>query len=517
MDFVDGTDAGELAGNHPGTLSVDDVLEIVDAVAEALDFAHERRLLHRDVKPANILLTTPTTGRRRTLLADFGIARQADEISGLTSTNMAVGTVSYAAPEQLMGEPLDGRADQYALAATAYHLLAGRPPFMHSNPAVVISKHLTAPPPALSEARPEMAHLDAALAHGLAKDRADRYPTCVDFATALRQAERAFTSAPATSTNMTARPASPGRQMSADATMGADAFAAAPTQLRPTGFGSEVDEVSIALNRRWWLRKSVLITAAMLTVIALIMAAVTAIATDRQRLGSQSAEPLSGWTMPIQGSQVSVEPPNPALETSPAVLAARPSVVKIRNVPSQCRQVDGGSGFVVAPNRVISAARIVSGSGSVTVEAEGRAYDATVVSYDPTIDVAVLDVPGLQERPLAFVNQPAPTDADAVVLGYTDAGDFKATPARIREIIELNGPDIYRTTTASREMYAVRGVVRRTDLGGPLVNASGRVLGIVIGASADDADTAYALSAKQLVAPLSTIGNTQPVSTGDCA
>jgi S1-C subfamily serine protease len=176
-----------------------------------------------------------------------------------------------------------------------------------------------------------------------------------------------------------------------------------------------------------------------------------------------------------------------------------------------------GSGFVAAPNKVMTAARTVSGSGSVTVEAEGQTYDATVVSYDPTADVAILDVSQLPQPPLTFTNQAAPTDADAVVLGYPDAGEFKATPARIREMVQLNGPDIYRTIIASREMYAFRGIVRRTDLGGPLISTSGQVVGMVIGASSDDADTAYALSANQLVAPLSTIGNTQPVSTGDCA
>ena len=115
------------------------VLRIVGAIAEALDYAHQRGLLHRDVKPANILLSQPGSGAQRILLADFGIARLLDEISGLTETNMTVGTVSYAAPEQLMDAAIDGRADQYSLAATAYHLFTGRPPFAHSKPVVVIS------------------------------------------------------------------------------------------------------------------------------------------------------------------------------------------------------------------------------------------------------------------------------------------------------------------------------------------------------------------------------------------
>lgn len=185
MDYVDGTDAGVLLRNHPGGLPPEQVLAIVDAVAEALDYAHDRQLLHRDVKPANILIARSTTASQRILLADFGIARRADEASGLTATNMTVGTVSYAAPEQLMGNPLDGRADQYALAATAFHLLTGTPPFQHSNPAVVISQHLTAAPPSLRQRRPELAHLDPALSKALSKSPADRYARCMDFARAL--------------------------------------------------------------------------------------------------------------------------------------------------------------------------------------------------------------------------------------------------------------------------------------------------------------------------------------------
>ena len=121
----------------------------------------------------------------RILLGDFGIARWVDDNSNLTATNMTVGTVFYAAPEQLMGEELDGRADQYALAATAFHLLTGTPPFHHSNPTVVISQHLTAAPPAIADRRPELSALDPVLSKALSKDPKDRFISCVDFARAL--------------------------------------------------------------------------------------------------------------------------------------------------------------------------------------------------------------------------------------------------------------------------------------------------------------------------------------------
>lgn len=192
MEFVDGTDAGrQLAASSPGGMPVEDVTAIVTAVAAALDHAHARGLLHRDVKPANIMLARPDdagTEVQRILLADFGIARPLDEVSGLTTTNMTVGTVAYAAPEQLMGEQVDGRADQYGLAATAYHLLSGEQLFPQSNPAVVISRHLNADPPSLADRRPELAALDPVLARPLAKNPADRYARCADFARALSAA-----------------------------------------------------------------------------------------------------------------------------------------------------------------------------------------------------------------------------------------------------------------------------------------------------------------------------------------
>jgi serine/threonine protein kinase, bacterial len=189
MDFVDGHDAARLLHDqYPSGMPAEDVVEIIAAVGDALDYAHQRKLLHRDVKPANILLTSKQGSKRRIMLTDFGIARRSDEVNGLTSTNITVGSMSYTAPEQLMGQPLDGRADQYSLAATAYRLFTGTPPFAHSNPAVVISHHLNSPPPKLGDTKPELAVFDSVMAKGLAKDPKDRYATCHDFAVALAEA-----------------------------------------------------------------------------------------------------------------------------------------------------------------------------------------------------------------------------------------------------------------------------------------------------------------------------------------
>ncbi|WP_276206973.1 serine/threonine-protein kinase, partial [Mycobacterium sp. IS-1264] len=199
MDYVEGTDASRLVREHYGDgMPLDEACAVLDAVAGALDYAHDRGLLHRDVKPANILLTHPENNERRILLADFGVARHLGSISGITETNVAVGTVAYAAPEQLAGANIDGRADQYALAGTAFHLLTGAPPFQHSNPIAVISQHLHEDPPRLSDYRPELAHLDDVFAKALAKRREDRFDRCRDFAAAV--SERLDNAATATST-----------------------------------------------------------------------------------------------------------------------------------------------------------------------------------------------------------------------------------------------------------------------------------------------------------------------------
>lgn len=188
MEYVEGTDAHHLLSEKfPTGMPIDQVVTIVNAVASALDYAHHLGLLHRDIKPANILLTEPSGQPRRVFLADFGLARRIDDPSGLTRTDVTVGTAAYAAPEQLTGDPLDGRTDQYALACTAYHLLTGGAPYGMSNLATMINQHLTAPPPVVSELRPDLAGLDPVFAKAMAKSPSDRYESCQEFARHLAQ------------------------------------------------------------------------------------------------------------------------------------------------------------------------------------------------------------------------------------------------------------------------------------------------------------------------------------------
>jgi S1-C subfamily serine protease len=211
-----------------------------------------------------------------------------------------------------------------------------------------------------------------------------------------------------------------------------------------------------------------------------------------------------------------VAAPDAALANNPVVANTEPSVVKIRAIAPSCQKVLEGSGFVLSPDRVMTNAHVVAGANSVTVEASGNPYDATVVSYDPTVDIAILAVPNLPAGPLAFANAPVTSGTEAVVMGYPGGGGFAATPARIRELIELSGPDIYRSATINREVYTVRASVEQGNSGGPLIDLNGQVLGVVFGAAVDDNDTGFVLTAKEVATQLAHIGDTAPVATGEC-
>lgn len=193
MQLIDGTDLARRAASGP--LPLPEVARMISTVADALDYAGSRGLIHRDVKPANVLVSS--TGH--VLLTDFGIARMATEASDLTGTGVTVGTVNYASPEQLRARDLDARSDQYSLAATAYHLLAGSGPYADTNMVNVITGHLSAPVPSIRLRRPDLApDVDAVFTRALAKAPFERYPSSRAFAVALDTALRAPASSPTT-------------------------------------------------------------------------------------------------------------------------------------------------------------------------------------------------------------------------------------------------------------------------------------------------------------------------------
>ncbi|MGX1776440.1 protein kinase domain-containing protein [Nocardia brasiliensis] len=187
MQFIDGIDAASV---QPQALPPQRAVQIIKETADALDYAHGIGVLHRDVKPANILLARSGSGRgERVYLTDFGIARFRDDTGHLTQTGTFTATLAYASPEQLTGASLDHRSDQYSLACSLFWLFTGSGPFAATNPAAVIQGHLQGAAPALSTHRQGLPYaLDGVLAKAMAKRPDDRFPTCADFAAAAKQA-----------------------------------------------------------------------------------------------------------------------------------------------------------------------------------------------------------------------------------------------------------------------------------------------------------------------------------------
>ncbi|MFI9509826.1 protein kinase [Nocardia sp. NPDC052566] len=184
MPYIRGTDASTLDAR---ATTVERAVRIVGETAAALDYAHSRGVLHRDVKPANIMLAAPEGSLgERALLTDFGIARWADADTQLTATGTFSATVAFASPEQLTGATLDHGTDQYSLACTFFALLAGQPPFPGSEVGRVVAGHLGQPAPRLTAVRPDMPPaIDAVLARAMAKKPDRRFPSCGAFAAAL--------------------------------------------------------------------------------------------------------------------------------------------------------------------------------------------------------------------------------------------------------------------------------------------------------------------------------------------
>ena len=193
MRFVDGVDLGVVL-QHEGRLGVDRVCALLGPVADALDAVHEAGLVHRDVKPANILLARSRRpgAPQQVYLCDFGIAKGAAAVdSEITSAGQYMGTLQYSSPEQIEGRWLDGRTDQYGLACLAYRSLTGQVPYPRQQTAAVVYAHLTAEPPRPTEYRPDLPPaVDAVIARGTAKHPDHRFPSCSAFIAALYEAGR---------------------------------------------------------------------------------------------------------------------------------------------------------------------------------------------------------------------------------------------------------------------------------------------------------------------------------------
>jgi serine/threonine-protein kinase len=183
MQLVEGTDLRRLLHEHAPREN-SEVAAIAAQVASALDTAHAAGLIHRDVKPGNILLRGA-----HAWLTDFGLTKRLVSSADITAASDIVGTPDYLAPEQIDGDPLNGRADQYALACVVHHCLAGAPPFERDSDLGILQAHLKEPPPRITQVRPDLPDaVEDVLNRALAKDPAERFPTATDFATALASA-----------------------------------------------------------------------------------------------------------------------------------------------------------------------------------------------------------------------------------------------------------------------------------------------------------------------------------------
>ncbi|MET8222620.1 serine/threonine-protein kinase [Streptomyces sp. NPDC005301] len=190
MRFVSGQDLRHLL-DREGPLPAGTAVRIAAQVASALDAAHEHGLVHRDVKPGNILVArgTDSDHPEHVYLTDFGLTKKSLSLTGFTTVGQFVGTLDYVAPEQISGRPVDGRCDVYGLACVVYELLAGRPPFQRDDDMALLWAHQYDQPPPLTEKRPDLTSgADAVLARALAKTPDDRYDSCRAFVAALRAA-----------------------------------------------------------------------------------------------------------------------------------------------------------------------------------------------------------------------------------------------------------------------------------------------------------------------------------------
>lgn len=190
MRFVDGEDLDQL-NEREAPLAPGRVLDVFAQVASALDTAHAQGLVHRDVKPANVLLEpTGPGGHLHAYLADFGLTKHTGTDSGLTVTGQVMGTVFYVAPEQIEGREIDGRADQYSLGCMLFECLTGSRPFDSGGQLLAtLNAHVNHPRPPVSAHRPELpAALDAVVARALSVSPDERFATCGEFVAAARAA-----------------------------------------------------------------------------------------------------------------------------------------------------------------------------------------------------------------------------------------------------------------------------------------------------------------------------------------
>src|SRR5581483_7876569 len=202
-----------------------------------------------------------------------------------------------------------------------------------------------------------------------------------------------------------------------------------------------------------------------------------------------------GSLVPTQIREVPA--PDSKLASLPVVKKSENSVVKILGTAPSCSRRIEGSGFVYAPDHVMTNAHVVAGTKTVQVVLKGSKYSAKVVAYDSDLDLAVLYAPGLNAPVMPFATKPGDSGDDSIVLGYPLDGPYNAQEARVADRGNITGPDIYESHTITREAYTIKGLVRSGNSGGPLITPDGTVLGVIFAAAADNNYVGYAVTAAQ--------------------
>lgn len=276
--------------------------------------------------------------------------------------------------------------------------------------------------------------------------------------------------------------------------------------------------IPLASSSLPWLARSVR-DSALLTGIDQVMPSSARALTHalRDTIDTRGFPDVFGNLTPTQVTDV--PPPDTALAGLPVVQEATRSVVKVRGSAPSCGRRIEGSGFVYQPGYVMTNAHVVAGTEAVTVEVPAGQADAIVVAYDPQRDLAVLYAPALDAPSMPFAGDAAGSEADAIVLGFPlDAQQMVAREARVRDVRDITGPDIYDSSQVTREVYTIRALVQSGNSGGPLVAPDGQVLGVIFAAAADDPNTGFAVTADE-AAGVANNGaqSTAPVGTGSCA
>ncbi len=214
-----------------------------------------------------------------------------------------------------------------------------------------------------------------------------------------------------------------------------------------------------------------------------------------------------------------VEPPDLTSVDAPAVIAALDSVVKVEGTAPECSTRLTGSGFVVGQDLILTNAHVVAGVENPTlrVKGKGKAFEGIVVYFDPALDVAIIrtkDFPSVALR----ISEPLARGENAVVAGFPGGGPLTLVPARVRSVTVSTGTDIYGKEKVTREIYAISADIKQGDSGAPLFALDGTVAGLVFASSATDAETGYALTAKEFMVGVETASTaTQAVATGECS